>query len=129
MANLLYRGIDACISVEHVSDDEVSRYGIVEVDQFTGGIERILEKPSPTETDSRWAVAARFAFSKPAMGFLMDFISATHIVGREITLSDVVAEAIARGQDIRAVPLQPEQVRVDCGSPEEYMQARRLFWD
>jgi dTDP-glucose pyrophosphorylase len=129
MASLVYRGIDGCIAVQPVGDRETSLYGIVEIDEGIGAITGILEKPEPDQTSSRWAVAGRFAFAKPVMGFLAEYLAAHGNEGREVTLTEVIQAAIAQGIDIRAVPLAPGQERHDCGSPEEYEQARRARWD
>jgi hypothetical protein len=49
--------------------------------------------------------------------------------GQELAIPTVLAKAIVQGADIRAVPLQPDQRRVDCGTPEEYLDAQRERWD
>lgn len=129
MHNLIRMGVDGCIAVEQVSDAQVRNYGIVEVNDF-GSIKRILEKPETSQTTSRWAVAARYAFSIRFMSFLAAYVD-THIAHREseINLTEVIVAAISEGYDIKAVALQGSQTRVDCGSPKEYDDARRLSWD
>jgi UTP-glucose-1-phosphate uridylyltransferase len=130
MAELVRRAIPGCIAVEPVSDEETRLYGIVEVDETTGGIKRILEKPGPDQTSSRWAIAARFAFGPPLMAFLSEFVTRWDFTsGRELSMTPVFNAAIEAGFDLKAVPIQPGQRRVDCGSPEEYAEARRLDWD
>jgi UTP--glucose-1-phosphate uridylyltransferase len=131
MGNLVFRGIDGCIAVEQVTDEKVSLYGIVEIDETSGGIRRILEKPQPSETGSRWAIAARFAFSGRFMSFLSDYRSTTseRDAKGEINLTQALNEAIEQGMDLKAVALQDGQQRVDCGSASEYDAARRLEWD
>lgn len=126
MSNLVYRGIDGCIAVESVSDADVSRYGICEVNEM-GSISRILEKPKPNETQSRWAVAARFAFSARILARIAEL--AQGITGPDLPLTPLIAQAIAEGADLKAVALQPGMERVDCGTPEEYQAARRMPWD
>jgi dTDP-glucose pyrophosphorylase len=130
MATLLYRGGDGCVAVETVSDDEVSRYGICEIDEM-GAIRRIVEKPRPEDIASRWAVAARYAFSSPLFSRLREWFdeASRDCPESEITLTALVQTAIENGFDIKAVALQPDQARVDCGTPEEYAAARRLAWD
>ena len=129
MAALLARGIDGCIAVERVSDEDTWKYGIVEVDENTGGIQALIEKPGPERTSSRWAIAARFGFGVQLMAFLQEE-RARHIVseGQELSMTPIFSAAVRAGFDLKAVPLQPEQKRVDCGSPEEYAEARRLDW-
>lgn len=66
-------GWDGAVAVEPIPDAEVSQYGIVEF--VAGGrIHRMLEKPNPAETSSRFAVAARYAFSARFMGFAKAYI-------------------------------------------------------
>ena len=131
MVNLIWRGIDGCLAVENVTEDQMSLYGIVEIDDFTGAVSKVIEKPSPNDTNSRWAVAGRFAFSKAFMGFLADYCEdpARLENPKEINLTEVINKAISIGMDFKAVALQPDQQRVDCGSVSEYQTARRLEWD
>lgn len=131
MVNLIFRGIDGSVAVEHVDEANMHLYGIVEIDDYTGAIRQIHEKPSPSDTHSRWAVAGRFAFSKVFMSFLADYCEDPIRLQnpKEINLTEVINMAISRGMDFKAVALQPEQKRVDCGSVAEYSAARRLQWD
>jgi len=126
MVNLIARGIEGCIAVEEVPESEVNKYGICEVNDF-GNIGRILEKPSPSETTSRWASAARYAFSAPLLMHMetlyMDMQAA------DLPLPPVMAAALRNGFNMKAVALQPDQERVDCGTPEEYSVAVRMNWD
>ena len=128
MANLLHRGMDGCIAVERVGDDQVSRYGIAEIDEGTGRITRLLEKPLPSETESRWAVAGRIGLNRS----LMEILTGEATIWRgpgELAVPQVLALAIERGADIRAVAVQEDQRRFDCGSPEEYGLAQRIRWE
>lgn|GEM_PF-676927 len=131
MVNLIWRGIDGCLAVEPVSEDQMHLYGIVEIDEFSGAVKRVIEKPSPAETESRWAVAGRFAFSKAFMGFLADYTEDPVRLEnpKEINLTEVINKALSIGMDFKAVALQGEQKRVDCGSVAEYQAARRLMWE
>jgi dTDP-glucose pyrophosphorylase len=129
LSNLLYRGMDGCIAVETVSDESASRYGIVEVEELTGRISRIIEKPQPHETSSRWAVAGRIGLSRRMMEFLNVESRPYGQHDQELAIPTVLARAVAEGADIRAVALQSDQERLDCGSPEEYREAVRRPWD
>jgi dTDP-glucose pyrophosphorylase len=130
MATLVFRGMDGCIAVEQVPDEETRRYGICEIDDM-GGIRRIVEKPAPDETSSRWAVAARYAFAAPVLGHLEELYLAARLQQPtgEVNLSGLMHQAIQNGVDLKAIALQPGQERVDCGTPEEYAEAHRLPWD
>jgi UTP--glucose-1-phosphate uridylyltransferase len=131
MANLIHRGIDGCVAVEPVEEADMHLYGIVELDDMTGSILKILEKPSPSETSSRWAVAGRWAFSKLAMAFLAEYCRDPDrlAISKEINLTEIINLAIQNGMEFKAVALQPGQERVDCGSAAEYETARRRRWD
>ena len=129
IAELVRRAIPGCIAVEAVDDLGTSLYGIVEVDETTGGIQRILEKPGPVATSSRWAIAGRYAFGAAFMAFLGRHCR--NIVlspGQEISLTPIFNAAILAGFDLKAVPLQPGQTRLDCGDPAGYAAARRYPW-
>ncbi len=131
IATLLHRGIAGCVAVEPVSDDQMHLYGIAEINEMNGTITRILEKPRPSETKSRWAVAARYGFIAPLMASLADFCldPERRAKSGEMSLTEFLNMSIKSGADIRAVPLQSGQQRVDCGSPEEYARAIRQQWD
>lgn len=130
LTELIRKGIEGCIAVQEVDDSGTHLYGIVEVDEGTGGIKSILEKPGPQMTQSRWAVAGRFAFGVRLMAFISEYVGQhPPQEGRELGLTEVLQYAIAQGFDLKAVPLQPGQTRIDCGSPEEYAAARWLQWD
>ena len=131
MCSLIFRGIDGCVAVQSVSEDQMHLYGIVEIDEQMGSVLRILEKPTPDQTTSRWAVAGRWAFSKPVMAFLGDYCEDPQRLSQptEINLTEIINLAISQGMDFKAVALQPDHVRVDCGSAAEYAAARRLWWE
>ncbi len=131
MADLINRGIDGVLAVEPVATDIMEQYGIVEVDDVTGAVRRILEKPKCADTPSRWAIAARYAFSRPLLAFLTDeCCKRADCEGPgEIGLSEGLAKAIEKGFDIKAAALQPDQERIDCGSAVEYRNAKEIHWD
>jgi UTP--glucose-1-phosphate uridylyltransferase len=118
------RGFDIAIAVERVPDDAVGRYGIVEWSTETGRISRVLEKPAPSETPSRWAVASRFAFSARMSDFLQQYLREYEAV-EELHLTPVINAAIDKGLTAFAVPLETGETRYDCGTPDGYEEARR----
>lgn len=125
LADAVRGGAFAAVGTETVPDTEVSRYGIVEVDGSL--VRRILEKPQPTETTSRLAVASRYALSGQALQELASF-SESWSSEREVTLSDFLAQAVDRGERIVSVPLTDRENRIDCGTPEAYASAKDLPW-
>jgi UTP-glucose-1-phosphate uridylyltransferase len=131
MAELIARGIDGVIAVEPIATDLIDQYGIVEVDEGTGAVKKLLEKPKCSETSSRLAIAARYAFSRPLLAFLTEQCTKHADCGDEgeIGLTEGLAKAIVAGFDIKAVCLQPDQERIDCGSAVEYRNAQEIHWD
>jgi UTP-glucose-1-phosphate uridylyltransferase len=131
MADLIHKGIDGVLAVEPVPTDIMDQYGIVEIDEMTGQVKRLLEKPKCSDTSSRWAIAARYGFSRPLLAFLTDECArrAEGITLSEIGLSEGISSAITQGFDIKAAALQPDQERIDCGSAVEYRNAGEIRWD
>ena len=127
MAELLEKGIDGAVAVEPTDDAGTLRYGIVEIDEWRGGILGIREKPGPEATASRWAVAGRYALSRRLLAFLGERVAAFSDSG-ELGMTPVLNAAIAEGFDLKAVALQADARRVDVGTPEEYAAALRLPW-
>lgn len=117
------RGYDLCVAVERVQDDAVRQYGIVEWSPESGRVSRILEKPGPDDTVSRWAVAARFAISARMASFLQEFVGNYSGEQGELHLTPVINAAIEEGLVALAEPLREEENRQDCGSPEGYSEA------
>ncbi|RYG23988.1 hypothetical protein EON82_12250 [bacterium] len=127
MAELLEKGIDGAVAVEQTDDAGTLRYGIVDIDEWRGGIKQIVEKPGPDATTSRWAVAGRYALSRRLMAFLSEQVQA-HTGPGELGMTAVINAALAEGFDLKAVALQEGMRRVDVGTPEEYEEALRLRW-
>lgn len=123
LVKALARGFDIAIAVQPVSDDEVSRYGIVEWNPENGRISRILEKPRPYQTASRWAIAARFAISPRTLLFCKQRVAELEGGLAEIDLPPLLNEAIAAGHTALAVTLEADEQRLDCGNPEGYRHA------
>lgn len=127
MAELIHKGIDGAIAVEPTDDEGTRRYGIVDIDEWSGGVKGILEKPGPEATTSRWAVAGRYALSRRLMAFLSEAVAVWDGPG-ELGMTPVLNAARMAGFDLKAVALAAGASRADCGSPEEYAAARRLVW-
>ncbi len=127
MAELLEKGIDGAVAVAPTDDVGTSRYGIVDVDEWRGGIQLIWEKPGPEATISRWAVAGRYALSRRLMAFLSETVARFEGPG-ELGMTAVLNAALEEGFDLKAVALGSEMRRVDVGTPEEYEEALQLRW-
>lgn len=63
------------VAVMEVAESDVSKYGIVEGEPEAGGIIRVrnvIEKPSPQQTKSRWALPGRYVFSPRIFEYLQE---------------------------------------------------------
>jgi UTP--glucose-1-phosphate uridylyltransferase len=113
----------SAVAVQEVPEDRVSRYGIVEAGE-DGLASRILEKPGPGVTESRWAISARYIIGAEASKLLHDeFLDPEP--GPELSLSHVFQRGLEIGQNLVPVELRAEEMRLDCGSAEGYEAAKK----
>jgi UTP--glucose-1-phosphate uridylyltransferase len=102
------------VAVQEVPMSLVHQYGIVQTNALTaaaGPIEGIVEKPRPEEAASNLAVAGRYVLN-PAIFDLLGAMSAAKQPGRELQLTDAIAQLLTQ-----------EQVCYDCGSKLGFLQA------
>jgi len=119
-----YEERDACavIAFEEVADAEVGQYGIAKPasDDEVFQILDLIEKPSPKETPSRLAIAARYVLS-PA---IFDALATTQRDARgEIQLTDAIRTLIRNGGRAYGVRLRSGERRYDIGNFEAYFEA------
>jgi UTP-glucose-1-phosphate uridylyltransferase len=112
-----------CVAVEEVLAEQVSKYGIVELNGAGGQIEKLLEKPQPNETKSRLAVAGRFGMSREVYRFVKNWVALNPPSGQEQHLTPVLSLALQAGFAGRTRTLLPTEMRLDCGSPDGYDHA------
>jgi UTP--glucose-1-phosphate uridylyltransferase len=114
-------GIDAAVAVQTVAPEDVSRYGIVTLAAgHTGAgavIADVIEKPAPGVTDSRLAVAARYALG-PAVFAALEEVQPD--AGGEVQVADALRRVIAAGGRVVAVPLESGERRYDIGTVAGY---------
>jgi len=135
IADLLRQGFSAAVAASVVPDDQVHLYGILGGGEWPE-FRQVMEKPSPVETSSRWAIAARYGFSARVMKVIAEQAQAFRrgdlIPGaKELALTEAFNYTGSRTDwpPMIGVPLTEGQRRVDCGSPEEYVLAKELTWD
>ncbi|HXG27693.1 MAG TPA: UTP--glucose-1-phosphate uridylyltransferase GalU [Nevskiales bacterium] len=112
------------IAVQRVPRDEVSSYGIVEIEPLAPGIgeiKRIVEKPRPEEAPSNLAVVGRYILT-PRVFKLLE--SVPRGAGGEIQLTDAIAQLI---QEQSVIAYEFEGTRYDCGSKLGYLKANVNF--
>ncbi len=108
------------ISVMRVSDKDVSKYGIAEVEEVTDSLFKVTsltEKPKATETKSRWALPGRYVFDNRIMDILKD---AKPTLNGEIQLTDSM-RVLCKEHGMNAMTFTAE--RYDAGDKLGYLQA------
>jgi UTP--glucose-1-phosphate uridylyltransferase len=111
-------GVDAALAVQEVAPQDVSRYGIVVPAPGGGGeVADVIEKPAAGVTDSRLAIAARYALGPAVFAALRETGPDAH---GEVQLADALRALIERGGRVVAVPLAGGERRHDIGTVESY---------
>jgi UTP--glucose-1-phosphate uridylyltransferase len=110
----------AVVAVEEVPEAQVSSYGIVAgeaVDERTTRLHRLIEKPQPTETDSRLAIVGRYLL----MPSVFDEIERTSAgYGGEIQITDAL-QKLADTEGMYAYRFSGQ--RFDTGRPLGLLKA------
>lgn len=112
-------GVSA-ISIMKVSENDVSKYGIAEVEPVTETkfkVTSLVEKPKPNETKSRWALPGRYAFDNSIMEILK---SAKPSLNGEIQLTDSM-KVLMQKAGLNAHTFKAK--RYDAGDKLGYLQA------
>jgi UTP--glucose-1-phosphate uridylyltransferase len=112
------------VAIMEVPETEVSKYGIVEgesvASRMSGSVIRarkIIEKPSPGQTLSRWALPGRYVFSAEIFNYLEHTKPGKN---GEIQLTDAMTE-LAAGSGLLATTFQAR--RYDAGDKFGFLQA------
>ncbi|HEV8379500.1 MAG TPA: UTP--glucose-1-phosphate uridylyltransferase [Tepidisphaeraceae bacterium] len=112
------------IGLEEVSEDKVSRYGIVggmQIEEGVWKLDSLVEKPSKETAPSRLAIAARYILT-PA---IFPCLSQTKPgVGGEIQLTDGLKLLLER-EPIHGVILKAK--RHDIGNPLDWLRTNLIF--
>ncbi|MEX2461035.1 MAG: UTP--glucose-1-phosphate uridylyltransferase GalU [Paenibacillaceae bacterium] len=107
------------IGVQHVSDDEVSRYGIVdgfELEQRLYSINSLVEKPKKAEAPSNLAIVGRYILTPRVFEILSNQKPGA---GGEIQLTDAIAE-LNRHESVYAYEFMG--TRFDVGEKMGFIQ-------
>lgn len=108
------------LAVEDVPKEETNKYGIVDadtIDDKTGRLKGIVEKPAPADAPSNLAVVGRYILT-PRIFDLLE--STDRGAGGEIQLTDAIAELL-KEQDV--ISYRYSGKRYDCGSKLGYLEA------
>ncbi len=110
----------ALVAVEQVPREQVSRYGIVDVevtDERAARMRRVVEKPSVEDAPSDLAIVGRYLFDPQIFGLLEKTAAG---VGGEIQLTDAIAALIDRAP---VLAYRFDGHRHDCGNRAGVVQA------
>lgn len=114
----------SCVALQEVSEDKVSRYGIMGGDPVQPNVIRatqFVEKPKPAEAPSRLAVSARYVLSAS----IFDFLDRTPKgKGGELQLTDAMA---AMMQAEALFGLRYDGQRHDIGNKLDFIKANVHF--
>jgi UTP--glucose-1-phosphate uridylyltransferase len=114
----------SCVALQEVSEDKVSRYGIMGGDTVAPNVIRatkFIEKPKPEEAPSRLAVSARYVLSSS----IFDFLDRTPKgKGGELQLTDAMA---AMMQAEALYGLSYDGQRHDIGNKLDFNKANIHF--
>ncbi len=108
------------ISIMKVPDEDVSKYGIAEVEEQSSGffkVTSLVEKPKAHETTSRWALPGRYVFDNSIMDILNE---AKPSLNGEIQLTDSM-KVLCQQRGLNAMTFSAQ--RYDAGDKLGYLQA------
>ena len=113
----------SCLAVKQISDEEVSRYGIVEYSEENGAkiMTALKEKPQLEETPSRLANLAHYIFTP-------DFLPYVQSVKRNDSSGEYyITDAIAQYAKDHIVLIHEAQgVYLDVGNPQAFVEANQI---
>lgn len=108
------------IALEHVSDEEVSRYGIASGNEVEPGIFRLdgmVEKPKLADAPSHYAIMGRYVLSPEIFPLLHKQQAGA---GGEIQLTDAIRELV-KSEPVWGVVYEGK--RFDCGTQKGWLSA------
>ena len=111
---------ESVIAVERVEGPEISKYGVVEIENFKdrfGKIQTIVEKPPFESAPSNLGVVGRYLLSHGIMEILSNLAPGS---GGEIQLTDGISELL-KTENINAFEFNG--TRFDCGSKLGFLKA------
>jgi UTP--glucose-1-phosphate uridylyltransferase len=120
LASLYAHSEASTVAVMKVASSEVSKYGIADVQELKPGyfkVKGFVEKPSPAEAPSHWALPGRYVFHPDIFSYLKD--ARPGVLG-EIQLTDSMNE-LSRKQDVFASTFEAH--RYDAGDKLGYLMA------
>lgn len=116
-----HKKYDADATLAFFKAEDVSKYGIIVGEEEANGIvkvTKVIEKPK--EPISNLAIVGKYVF-KPMIFHALKKIGFG--VGQEKQLTDAVEWLIEKGFKVIAIPLKEDEVYLDIGNSQTYMEA------
>lgn len=107
------------IGVQEVPEDQVNRYGIVDIDKDTKKLKGIIEKPSIEEAPSRLADFGRMILNQDIINILKETPLGK---GNELWIVDAITEYVKRGGDFYVKEVENGEW-LTTGDPLNYIKA------
>ena len=124
LTNLFEKEGKSVVGVMEVPESDVSKYGIVggkKIDDRTIDVDRLVEKPSPSEAPSRFAIPGRYVLTPKIFDFLRETQPGK---GGEIQLTDALYR-LAQAEGMLAYQFEGD--RYDTGDKLGYIHATIEF--
>jgi len=113
----------ATLGVQRIAPQQASSYGVIQVAEEAEGrllVSNVVEKPEPDQAPSDLAICGRYVFS-PRIFAELDNLKTGR--GGELQLTDAIAALASSGKPVQAIPLSPEELRLDVGNFSSYGRA------
>lgn len=115
-----HKKYDADATLAFFKAEDVSRYGVIVGDEDGDiiNVSKVIEKPK--EPVSNLAIVGKYVF-KPV---IFHALKKTGLgVGQEKQLTDAIQWLIEKGFKVIAIPLKKDEVYLDIGNPQTYIEA------
>ncbi len=120
LVRLYEKELCSCVAIMEVEKENVSKYGIIDgtkINDIIYEIKRLVEKPSPEDAPSRYALPGRYVFTARLLEELQDLAPGRN---GEIQLTDAM-DALAKKE--RMLGLITAATRYDAGDKLGYLIA------
>lgn len=106
-----------------VPQDQVSRYGVIDFDEETGGFLRIVEKPSVEQAPSNQINISKYVFNYDMLVRIANHAQLE--ISGEYQITDPISQAVLDNVVVTVVPSKGEFL--DCGNVHGWLHANNLI--
>jgi UTP--glucose-1-phosphate uridylyltransferase len=126
VARLLAATPDGAMSVlsSQVPMEEVSRYGVIDFNEDTGGFQGIVEKPTVEQAPSNYINHGNYVLNYDVMARTHEYCQ-LDVSGEYYIISVITEYAMEKGGTVAVVPAQSEYL--DCGNVHGWLHANNLI--